>query len=121
MSAICYRCEKDFKQRWRLDRHLKRKKLCPNLRAYIQQDAERVFPQVHFQNEAGKRKSSFPFACAWLPVLLDWNVRYWKSSRRLNRQCSVFRSDPKYKYLQHDPPKDGVNGIDKKGVIRVES
>ena len=28
MSAICYRCEKDFKQRWRLDRHLKRKKLC---------------------------------------------------------------------------------------------
>ena len=29
MSAICRRCEKDFKQRWRLDRHLKRKKLCP--------------------------------------------------------------------------------------------
>jgi len=28
MSAICYRCKKDYKQRWRLGRHLKRKKLC---------------------------------------------------------------------------------------------
>jgi archaellum component FlaF (FlaF/FlaG flagellin family) len=34
MSAICYRCEKDFKQRWRLDRHLKRKKLCKKIPIY---------------------------------------------------------------------------------------
>ncbi len=28
MPAICNRCETDFKQEWRLERHLKRKKLC---------------------------------------------------------------------------------------------
>ena len=31
MTAICNRCEKDFKQRWRLGRHLKRKKLCKKI------------------------------------------------------------------------------------------
>ena len=34
MSTICYRCEKDFEQRWRLDRHLKRKKLCKKITKY---------------------------------------------------------------------------------------
>ena len=28
MTTICDRCEKDFKQEWRLERHLKRKNLC---------------------------------------------------------------------------------------------
>ena len=38
MTTTCDRCEKDFKQEWRLERHLKRKNLCksktdnPNIR-----------------------------------------------------------------------------------------
>tara|TARA_B100001971_G_scaffold127016_1_gene117023 strand:+ start:516 stop:1490 length:975 start_codon:yes stop_codon:yes gene_type:complete len=46
MTAICNRCEKDFRQRWRLDRHLKRKKLCPKL------DKQQKTPEEHKNNNS---------------------------------------------------------------------
>ena len=51
MSAICYRCKKDYKQRWRLGRHLKRKKPCVK--------KEEVEVEVEEEEEEKKIKCEF--------------------------------------------------------------
>jgi len=102
MSAICYRCEKDFKQRWRLDRHLKRKKLCKKIPT--QQNLPKTFqnlpkPSKTFQNLPNIDKSSNTnnnrYVC-------DFCNRSYKQNYNLNKHLKTC----KIKKAQEEKEKD---------------
>ena len=81
MVAICYRCENDFKQRWRLDRHLKRKKLCPKL------DKQQITPENAEKRifDAGKRIETQKIKCTYCNREFK---RKWDLNRHL-KTCKI--------------------------------
>ena len=108
MSAICYRCEKDFKQRWRLDRHLKRKKLCKKIpKQQNLPKPSKTFqePSKTFQNLPSIDKSSntnnYRYAC-------DFCNRSYKQNYNLNKHlktCKIKKEKDKEQKEQEKQEK----------------
>jgi len=108
MSAICYRCEKDFKQRWRLDRHLKRKKLCKkipkyqNIPEYTKTTKKHTKIYQNIPKPKQEESSSQSLPAIYDGFLCEYCDRNYKKKFTLNRHLKTC----KIKKAQKEKEKD---------------
>jgi len=108
MSAICYRCEKDFKQRWRLGRHLKRKKLCKkipiyqNIPEYTKTTKKHTKIYQNIPKPEQEESSSQSLPAIYDGFLCEYCDRNYKKKFTLNRHLKTC----KIKKAQKEKEKD---------------